>query len=74
MKEKTKTSNTPNNIQHTCGDCGWGKFYYDFTNLDVKGNPICLECPFTTDRKRIRSERACDKWKAKRQENERSAK
>lgn len=58
IKEEKQVSNT-----HTCGDCGNGTYYYDAGNLDLDGNPICLSCPFTENRKRIRSERACDKWK-----------
>lgn len=48
---------------HTCGDCGWGTFTYELSNLDLAGKPICLDCSHSENRKRIRSERACDKWK-----------
>lgn len=61
----TAKSKTPEYINHICGDCGWGEFYYTHSNLDMKGKPICLTCPFTKERKRIRSEKACDKWKPK---------
>lgn len=42
-----------------------GKYYYDHSNLDMDGNPICLKCPFVENRSIIRSEKACDKWKMK---------
>lgn len=63
--QKTK-KNEHEYILHTCGECGWGKFTYEMGNLDLAGKPICLECPHTEKRRRIRSERACDKWKPKR--------
>lgn len=50
---------------HYCGDCGHGVWYFDHENLDTDGKPICLNCPFVTNRKMIRSEKACDKWKPK---------
>lgn len=50
--------------QHVCGDCGWGEFTFEHNNLDIKGKPITLICPFNKFRK-IRSEIACDKWNAK---------
>lgn len=50
---------------HTCGDCGWGEFYYTHSNLDIEGKPICLKCPHVWNRSVIRSEKACDKWKPK---------
>lgn len=52
---------------HTCGDCGWGKFSYEIANLDLGGHPICLDCPFVENRRKIRSEKACDKWKPKKE-------
>lgn len=59
---------------HTCGDCGWGKFTYEIGNLDLAGRPICLKCTFVENRRKIRSEKACDKWKAKSPKDGRSAK
>lgn len=62
---------TKNNIKkkdepkHTCGECGWGKFYYEHSNLDMAGNPICLKCPFVENHSMIRPEKASDKWKMK---------
>lgn len=50
-------------LNHTCGDCGWGEFVNELSNLDLNGKPICLLCPHTPNRKRIRSERACVRWK-----------
>lgn len=44
-KNNIKKKDEPKPV-HTCGDCGWGKYYYDHTNLDMDGNPICLKCPF----------------------------
>lgn len=67
-------SKAPIYLDHFCGDCGWGKFYYDFKNLDIEGKPICLRCPYTENRVRIRSEKACDKWKPKMRRNEQNAK
>lgn len=58
-----KKKDLKSNELHTCGECGWGKFLPDHSNLDINGKPICLECPYTENRKRIRSERACDRWK-----------
>lgn len=58
---------TPEYLNHTCGDCGCGTFYYDHSNLDLNGKPICLTCPYHKWKK-IRSEKACDKWKSKKQE------
>lgn len=52
-------------LEHTCGDCGWGKFTYEHQNLDWQRKPICLICPFTENRRRIRSEKACEKWKCR---------
>lgn len=63
-KEKEKVT-SPVYVNHNCGDCGWGVFDYENSNLDLNGKPICLECPYTENRKRIRSEKACDKWKPK---------
>lgn len=64
-KSNMKKKDEPQLI-HTCGDCGWGVFYDEPHNLDLNGRPICLKCPYTENRKRIRSEKACDKWKPKR--------
>lgn len=66
MAKKKKEEKPPVYLDHVCGDCGWGKYYYDFSNLDLTGKPICLDCPYTENRKRIRSEKACDKWKPQR--------
>lgn len=58
-------------IQQTnqyCGNCGFGKWFYDSSNLDFDDKPICLICPFTKERKRIRSERGCERWKPKKPE------
>lgn len=57
----------PDYLGHTCGDCGRGVFSYEFSNLDLKGKPICLSCPHHKWMK-IRSTKACDKWKPKKQE------
>lgn len=64
-KKKLLEEKAPEHLLHTCGECGWGTFYYVPENMDLNGKPICLSCQFTEERKRIRSERACDKWKAK---------
>lgn len=50
--------------EHVCGDCGWGEFTFEHNNLDIKGKPITLICPFNKFRK-IRSETACKDWKPK---------
>lgn len=68
-KQTTKAAatknKTPEYLNHTCGDCGWGVFTYEHSNLDISGKPICLDCPYTKNRRKIRSERACEKWKPK---------
>lgn len=63
-KNNIKKKDEPKPV-HTCGECGWGKFYYEHSNLDMAGNPICLKCPFVENHGMIRSEKACDKWKMK---------
>lgn len=65
-KNNIKKKDEPKPV-HTCGECGWGKFYYEHSNLDMAGNPICLKCPFVENHSMIRSEKACDKWKMKHQ-------
>lgn len=64
IKNNIKKKDEPQPV-HTCGECGWGSFYYEHSNLDTNGKPICLNCPFVTNRKMIRSKKACDKWKPK---------
>lgn len=44
-KNNIKKKDEPKPV-HTCGNCGWGKYYYDHSNLDMDGNPICLKCSF----------------------------
>lgn len=61
-KSAVTKNKPPEYLSHTCGDCGWGTFYYDHSNLDMNGKPICLTCPYHKWKK-IRSEKACDKWK-----------
>lgn len=39
-KNNIKKKDEPKPV-HTCGECGWGKFYYEHSNLDMDGNPIC---------------------------------
>lgn len=51
-----------------CGNCGFGEWFYDSSNLDFDDKPICLICPYTKERKRIRSERGCERWKPKKPE------
>ncbi len=51
-----------------CGNCGFGEWFYDSSNLGLDGKPICLICPHTKGRKRIRSERGCERWKPKKPE------
>lgn len=64
-KKQTRiTSKKEDYRQHVCGDCGCGEFTFEHRNLDIQGKPITLICPFNKFRK-IRSETACDKWKAK---------
>lgn len=63
-KNNIKKKDEPQPV-HVCGDCGWGKFYYEHSNLDMKGNPICLICPFDDKRQKVRSQKACNKWKPK---------
>lgn len=63
-KNNIKKKDEPQPV-HTCGDCGCGKFYYEHSNFDMDGNPICLKCPFVENHSMIRSEKACDKWKMK---------
>lgn len=65
MAKKKEAEKPPVYLDHFCGDCGWGAFYFEHSNLDINGNPICLDCPYTENRKRIRSEKACSKWKPK---------
>lgn len=64
-RKKVSEQKQPEYYNKTCGECGNGRFFYDIGNLDLNGKPICLDCPYTENRKRIRSERACDKWKPK---------
>lgn len=52
-KNNIKKKDEPKPV-HTCGNCGWGKYYYDHSNLDMDGNPICLKCPFVENRSIIR--------------------
>lgn len=59
-KKKIETKET-----HTCGECGCGVPYIEHSSMDYHGKPICITCPHEDKRKRIRSERACDKWKPK---------
>ena len=63
-KNNIKKKDEPKPV-HTCGECGWGKFYYEHSNSDMAGNPICLKCPFVENHSMKRSEKACDKWKMK---------
>lgn len=56
-KNNIKKKDEPKPV-HTCGECGWGKFYYEHSNLDMDGNPICLKCPFVENRSIIRSEKS----------------
>ena len=63
-KNNIKKKGEPKPV-HTCGECGWGEFYFKHSNLDMNGKPICLKCPFVDNRSMIRSEKACDKWKPK---------
>lgn len=65
VKKPIKKKDEPQPV-HKCGDCGNGSFYYEHSNLDINGKPICLKCPFVENRSMIRSEKACDKWKPKR--------
>lgn len=67
-RKKVSEQKQPEHYNKTCGECGNGRFFYDIDNLDLNGKPICLDCPYTENRKRIRSERACDKWKPKKQD------
>lgn len=55
-KNNIKKKDEPKPV-HTCGECGWGKFYYEHSNLDMDGNPICLKCPFVENCSIIRSEK-----------------
>lgn len=64
-KKKLLEEKAPEYLLHTCGECEMGVPDTDHSNLDYQGRPICLTCPYETKRKRIRSERACDKWKPK---------
>lgn len=63
-KKKPAATKKSEDKEHTCGDCGWGEFFYDHQNLDLNDKPICLTCPYHKHKK-IRSEKACDKWKQK---------
>ena len=63
-KNKIKKTEEPKH-DLSCGDWGGGKYYFDHSNLDMDGNPICLKCSFVENRSIIRSEKACDKWKMK---------
>lgn len=69
MKAKRSQTNEknkePDYIGHTCGECAIGQFDYSQINIDMNGKPICLTCPYHKF-KRIRSAKACDKWKARR--------
>lgn len=64
-KTNVKKKDEPKPV-HICGDCGWGEYYYTHSNLDIEGKPICLKCPYVDNRSMIRSEKAYDKWKPKR--------
>ena len=63
-KNNIKKKDEPKPV-HTCGECGWGKFYYEHSNLDMAGNLTSLKCPFDENHNMIRSEKACDKCKMK---------
>lgn len=63
--KKKKIEKPIDSIDRRCGNCALGTFLSDDSNYDIEGMPICLECPHTRNRKRIRSEKGCDKWKAK---------
>lgn len=55
-KNNIKKEDEPKPV-HTCGECGWGKFYYEHSNLDMDGDPIYLKCPFIKNCGIIRSEK-----------------
>ena len=57
MKKTSKT----NEIQHYCGDCGHGIWFYDFQNLDFEKKPICCRCKYSTY-DNVRSKFACQFW------------
>ena len=40
-KNNIKKKDEPKPV-HTCGECGWGKFYYEHSNLDMAGRPYFL--------------------------------
>lgn len=52
-KNNIKKKDEPKPV-HTCGECGWGKFYYEHSNLDMAGNPICLKSQYDTFGKSVR--------------------
>ena len=64
-KNNIKKKDEPKPV-HTCGECGWGKFYYDHSNLDTGRNQICFKMPVGRNwqHKYVRK-KACDKWKMK---------
>lgn len=65
MAKKVVKQSQPEKKKY-CGECGHGVWIYDYDNLDVYNElPICLRCPFTPDRRRIRSEIACSNFKPK---------
>lgn len=55
-KDNIKKKDDPKPV-HTCGNCGWGKYYYGHSNLDMDGSPIRLKRPFVENRSIIRSEK-----------------
>jgi hypothetical protein len=43
-KNNIKKKDEPKPV-HTCGECGWGKFYYEHSNLDMAGEPDLFKMP-----------------------------
>lgn len=73
MVARKKAPAKPENSNRTCGNCGWGTPDMKPSNMDLQGKPICVSCPHH-EWMRIRSSKACDKWKPKIAENGKSAK
>lgn len=58
-KNNIKKKDEPKPV-HTCGNCGWGKYYYDHSNLEYGREPnlfkmpVCRKSQYNTFGKSVR--------------------
>lgn len=57
-KNNIKKKDEPKPV-HTCGNCGWGKYYYDHSNLDGRDPNlfkmlVCRKSQYNTFGKSVR--------------------